>query len=156
MVDKMKNNAILGGIGCGSPVSQAAVAPVIGGDFPNTTFAVSLYIEPVGRTLCGATCDASSTPAGSFLYPMWKSGKEPYKNLITRRWLYARIGFFSHFREKSCRGLETVHDRSTPYRFAEKHQTSPSKNYCCRNSACLSDMLPGENYCPSGLRGGVQ
>jgi hypothetical protein len=85
-LDFLKNCATLSDIGLGTPVSTAGIASVNGGDSQNIFFAVSLCFEPAGRTLCGATVDACSNPAGSFLYQTWNPGKRAaQKTLINRR-----------------------------------------------------------------------
>ena len=152
----MKKQCYIMVIGCGSLMYEAAVCSFQGRKLLNNFDAVSMYFEPVGRTLCGVTSYTSSTPAGSFFVPDVEVGGKSHKDLIRRRLYYARIGHISHLREKSRFGLETVHDRCTSHCFAENYQTSPSENYCSRNSTCLSDFLPGAHYCLAGLRGGVQ
>lgn len=85
-LDNIKNNAILGGIGLGTPVSKAAACHRQGGELLNNNFAVSLNIEPAGRTLCGVTLDTCSNPAGSFFVPdLELREKSDIKNLIQRR-----------------------------------------------------------------------
>ena len=67
--------------GCGSPVYEAAVAPVTGGDSQTTIFD-DFYFESVGRCICtGVTSYTSSTPAGSFFVPDVEVGGKSEKTL---------------------------------------------------------------------------
>ena len=62
-------SAILKANGLGTPVYEAAVAPVMGGDSLKTFFDDSFF-ESVGRCFCtGVTSYTCSNPAGSFFVP---------------------------------------------------------------------------------------
>lgn len=61
-------SGILNANGLGTPVYEAAVAPVIGGD--SLTIFDDFYFESVGRCICtGVTSYTCSNPAGSFFVP---------------------------------------------------------------------------------------
>ena len=73
---------ILCTIGCGNPYTAGAAA-VNGGDLQK--FYGDSAFESAGRTLCGATVYAFTTPAGSFFVPGVVTGRKSRKNSIHRR-----------------------------------------------------------------------